>query len=73
MQYGSGSHALSLPVREMHGTGDNTIGMRLTGTFIIVVVLPASIIISPITYVNRKEEMDVTDVPRSLNPLGIFA
>ena len=30
-------------------------------------------IIFPITYVNRKEEVDVTDVPRSLNPLGIFA
>ncbi len=24
-------------------------------------------------YLKRKEEMDVTDVPRSLNPLGIFA
>ena len=24
-------------------------------------------------YMKRKEEMDVTDVPRSLNPLGIFA
>ena len=26
-----------------------------------------------ITYMKRKEQMDVTDVPRSLNPLGIFA
>ena len=24
-------------------------------------------------YMKRKEEMDVTDVPRSLNPIGIFA
>jgi uncharacterized integral membrane protein (TIGR00697 family) len=24
-------------------------------------------------YMKRKEQMDVTDVPRSLNPLGIFA
>ena len=24
-------------------------------------------------YMKRKEEMDVTDVPRSLNPVGIFA
>ena len=24
-------------------------------------------------YMKKKEEMDVTDVPRSLNPLGIFA
>ena len=24
-------------------------------------------------YMKRTEEMDVTDVPRSLNPLGIFA
>lgn len=24
-------------------------------------------------YLKRKEEMDVTDVPRSLNPLGVFA
>ena len=33
---------------------------------------------TPITYavvgyMKRKEQMDVTDVPRSLNPLGIFA
>ncbi len=33
---------------------------------------------TPLTYLvvnfmKRKEEMDVTDVPRSLNPLGIFA
>ena len=26
-----------------------------------------------ITFMKRKEQMDVTDVPRSLNPLGIFA
>ena len=26
-----------------------------------------------VTYMKRKEKMDVTDVPRSLNPLGIFA
>ena len=26
-----------------------------------------------VTYMYRKEKMDVTDVPRSLNPLGIFA
>ena len=24
-------------------------------------------------YMKRKEDMDVTDVPRSLNPVGIFA
>ena len=144
----------------MHGTGNSAVGMRFTGTFIIVVVLfvaapvtsnivavkpiqlltlpfeflgsssvvlPASIIIFPIsyivwdvlteiygfriargvvwlgfganllvvvaqwitkilyetaatpltyagvTYMKRKEKMEVTDVPRSLNPLGIFA
>ena len=26
-----------------------------------------------VNYMKRKEEMDVIDVPRSLNPLGIFA
>ena len=26
-----------------------------------------------VNYMKRKEQMDVTDVPRSLNPLGIFA
>ena len=26
-----------------------------------------------VAYMKRKEKMDVTDAPRSLNPLGIFA
>ncbi len=26
-----------------------------------------------VSYMKRKEQMDVTDVPRSLNPLGLFA
>ena len=36
-------------------------------------VLATPLTYAVVTYLKRKEEMDVYDTPRSLNPLGVFA